>query len=59
FSQGSHHCLGAAVARLQARVALEELLATYPGFEVDTSAVTWAPGPYVRRPLSVPFVGRP
>lgn len=59
FSQGSHHCLGAAAARLQARVALEELLAAYPDFTVDLAGVTWAPGPYVRRPASVPFVGRP
>lgn len=59
FSQGSHHCLGAAVARLQGRVALEELLAAYPDFEVDLAGVTWADGPYVRRPVSVPFVGRP
>lgn len=59
FSQGSHHCLGAAAARLQGRVALEELLAAYPSFEVDPAGVTWAPGPYVRRPASVPFVGRP
>ncbi len=59
FSQGSHHCLGAAVARLQGRLALEELLAAYPDFEVDPAGVTWADGPYVRRPASVPFVGRP
>jgi len=55
FSQGSHFCLGASAARMQARVALEELLATCPDFAVDLAGVTWAPGPYVRRPASVPF----
>ncbi len=55
FSQGSHHCLGAAAARLQARVALEELLARCPDFAVDLDGVEWAPGPYVRRPTRVPF----
>ena len=55
FSQGSHHCLGAAAARLQARVALEELLARCPAFTVDLDGVAWAPGPYVRRPTTVPF----
>jgi cytochrome P450 family 130 len=53
FSQGSHHCLGAAAARLQARVALEELLARHPDFTVDLDSVEWAPGPYVRRPVRV------
>ncbi|MEV5000280.1 cytochrome P450 [Nocardioides sp. LML1-1-1.1] len=56
FSQGHHHCLGAAAARLQVRVALEELLRRIPAFSVDPDAVTWAPGAYVRRPLSVPMV---
>lgn len=55
FSQGSHHCLGAAAARMQARVALEELLARCPDFAVDLDGVAWAPGPYVRRPTTVPF----
>ncbi|MFC7495460.1 MULTISPECIES: cytochrome P450 [unclassified Nocardioides] len=55
FSQGSHHCLGAAAARMQARVALEELLARCPDFAVDLDGVAWAPGPYVRRPSTVPF----
>jgi cytochrome P450 len=55
FSHGNHHCLGAAAARMQARVALEELLATFPHFDVDLAGVEWAPGPYVRRPTTVPF----
>lgn len=55
FGHGPHHCLGAAAARMQARVALEELLARFPDYHVDIDAVTYAPGPYVRRPASVPF----
>jgi cytochrome P450 len=56
FGLGHHHCLGSAAARLQARISLEELLRHIPDFSVDRSAVTWAPGAYVRRPLSVPLV---
>ncbi|AOW91866.1 cytochrome [Rhodococcus sp. WMMA185] len=55
FSHGVHHCLGAAAARMQARVALEELLARCPDFTVDIDAVIYAEGNYVRRPTSVPF----
>ena len=59
FSHGAHHCLGAAAARMQSRVALTELLARCPDFEVDDAAITWAGGNYVRRPLSVPIrIGR-
>ncbi len=56
FSHGAHHCLGAAAARMQSRVALTELLARCPDFEIDESGIIWAGGSYVRRPLSVPFV---
>jgi cytochrome P450 len=55
FSQGHHHCLGAAAARLQARIALEELVRRIPKFNVDPHQIVWAPGAYVRRPLSVPL----
>jgi cytochrome P450 len=55
FSHGAHHCLGAAAARMQARVALTELLSRCPNFEVDEDGIVWAGGSYVRRPLSVPF----
>ncbi|OBK75506.1 cytochrome P450 [Mycobacterium sp. 1274761.0] len=55
FSHGAHFCLGAAAARMQSRIALTELLARCPDFEVDMPKVVWAGGSYVRRPLSVPF----
>ncbi|WP_281180752.1 cytochrome P450 [Rhodococcus phenolicus] len=55
FSRGHHHCLGAAAARMQARVALEELLSTFPHFEVDAAGIEYAEGNYVRRPTVVPM----
>ncbi|MGA9359566.1 MAG: cytochrome P450, partial [Mycobacterium sp.] len=55
FSHGAHHCLGAAAARMQSRVALTELLARCPDFEVHEAGIAWAGGSYVRRPLSVPI----
>ena len=54
FSHGAHHCLGAAAARMQSRVALTELITRCPDFEVDEAGIVWAPGSYVRRPLAVP-----
>jgi cytochrome P450 family 130 len=60
FGYGPHHCLGAAAARLQARVVLEELLARCPDFSVDASAGTFAPGAFIRRFETLPFeAGRP
>jgi hypothetical protein len=55
FSFGPHHCVGAAAARLQARVALRELLARCPNFTVDAAAGEYAGGAYVRRFRSLPF----
>jgi cytochrome P450 len=45
FSLGIHRCLGAALARLEGRIALEELTSRYPGLELA--------GTPVRRPLLV------
>ena len=55
FSHGANRCLGAAVARMQSRVVLTELLARCPDFDVDESGIVWAASSHVRRPLSVPF----
>lgn len=56
FGYGAHHCLGAAAARLMGRVALEELLAACPRFTVDAAAGHFAPGHFVRRYESLPFL---
>ncbi len=55
FSYGPHHCIGAAAARLQARVAIEELLARCPRFTVDAERGRFAPGHFVRRYQPLPF----
>ena len=39
FGYGIHYCLGNAVARLEARVALEELLARLGEWELDETSV--------------------
>jgi cytochrome P450 len=35
FGYGTHYCMGAALARLEGRVALEEILRRFPQWEVD------------------------
>ena len=39
FGHGIHVCLGAALARLEMRVSLEEFLARHPGYEIDEAAL--------------------
>ncbi|RNL63316.1 cytochrome P450 [Nocardioides marmoriginsengisoli] len=54
FSSGPHFCIGTHLARLQARVALEELLARYPDVSVDPAAGVRHPSAFVRGWLSLP-----
>lgn len=48
FGGGLHACLGAALARLEARVAIEEILAALGDFSVDESTLERMHSPQVR-----------
>jgi cytochrome P450 len=48
FGYGIHYCLGAALARLEGRVALEEVLKRFPEWEVDRAHARLAPTSTVR-----------
>jgi cytochrome P450 len=52
---GAHYCLGAALARLEGRVALEETLARFPDWEVDHGGVEFVHTNTVRGPCRVPI----
>ncbi|MGV0790732.1 cytochrome P450 [Mycolicibacterium sp. XJ1819] len=54
FGRGIHFCLGAALARMQARVALEEVLSRWPDWEVDYQAAKRAHTTSVRGWATLP-----
>ena len=58
FGYGTHYCIGAAAARLQGRVVLEEMLRRFPDFAVDVAAGRYAEGNYVRRHATLPWRAR-
>lgn len=55
FGNGPHFCLGAPLARLQARVVLEEVSARLPNLRLaDGAPLEFAPNVSFRGPLSLP-----
>ena len=54
FGYGIHYCLGNALARLEGRVALDEVLKRFPDWEVDWDNVRRAPTSTVRGWESLP-----
>lgn len=56
FGYGPHFCLGAALARLEGRIALDELLTRFPEWEVDLPNAKLAPTSTVRGWESLPIV---
>jgi cytochrome P450 len=56
FGRGTHFCLGASLARLEGRVALEEILKRWPDWTVDTDNAVRAPTATVRGWDSMPTI---
>ena len=54
FGYGIHYCLGAALARLEGRVALDEVLSRFPEWDVDWDNARRAPTSTVRGWESLP-----
>jgi cytochrome P450 len=44
FGHGAHFCLGASLARLEARLAIEEIMRAMPVWEVDETRAQLVPG---------------
>jgi cytochrome P450 len=58
FGQGTHFCLGASLARLEGRVALEEVWQRYPSFEIDEAGIERVHSSNVRGFAHLPMVLR-
>lgn len=58
FSVGIHFCLGAALARLAGRIALEEVLKRFPEWDVDLTNAKLSPTSTVRGWESMPAMLR-
>ncbi|MEW1640819.1 MULTISPECIES: cytochrome P450 [unclassified Streptomyces] len=54
FGHGIHYCLGAPLARLEARTAIGTLLARAPGLALDGPPGDWLPGMLMRGMRSLP-----
>ena len=60
FGRGIHFCLGAPLARLEARSAIEALVTRTRSFGLDPGArPEWAPSLFVRRHRRLPLVVEP
>jgi cytochrome P450 family 130 len=58
FGHGIHFCVGAGLARLEARIAFEEILARWPDYEIDLSSLARLPSLWVRAWERVPALLR-
>ena len=56
FSVGAHYCLGSSLARLEGRVALEEILKRFPEWEVDLASAVFSTTSTIRGWESMPAI---
>jgi cytochrome P450 len=56
FGRGIHYCLGAALARLEGRIAVEEILKRFPEWHVEAGPARLSPTSTVRGWETLPAV---
>lgn len=56
FSVGAHYCLGSSLARLEGRIALEEILKRFPEWEVDLPNAVFSTTSTIRGWESMPAI---
>jgi cytochrome P450 len=59
FGFGLHSCLGAALARMEGRVVLEEIIANMPDYQIDEAGLVMAHNPNVRGYIHMPMTFTP
>ena len=56
FGHGHHVCIGKSLARLETRIALEEVAARFPNYEVDESGITRTYQAHVKGYVNLPII---
>ncbi len=54
FGWGVHTCIGAALARIEVRCAVQALRAAFPGLRLAAARPSYAPSLFFRKPTAVP-----
>ena len=55
FGHGIHHCLGAALARLEARIVLPLVCDAFPDHRVQHTGIRWKRSMTLRGPIELPI----
>jgi hypothetical protein len=59
FYHGIHHCLGAALARMEMRIGLGAFIDAFGDYTIDSERVEWKKSGALRGPVVLPVRHRP
>jgi cytochrome P450 len=59
FGHGIHHCVGAALARLEAQIAIPAFVQRFPDYRVDEPGIEWKRSVTLKGPTRLPVVVGP